>query len=139
VPDSVLTIIGKKPPRRLTEFPKDARIEVAGYVSDLSKHLSETAVFIVPLRSGAGMRVKILDAWCWKLPVVSTTIGAEGINSQPGENLLLADDEESFAQCVIEVLRNRQFGERLSENGRATVEESYDWKKVYAAWDQIYH
>jgi glycosyltransferase involved in cell wall biosynthesis len=138
VPDCVLTIIGKKPPRRLLELPKHARVEVIGYVSDPRGHLSETAVFIVPLRSGAGMRVKILDAWCWRLPVVATTIGAEGIHSQSGENLLLADDEQSFADSVIEVLRNPQVAERLSGNGRATVEESYDWKKVYWAWDQIY-
>ncbi len=138
-PEAVLTVIGRKPPRRLAELAREARVEVAGFVSDLARHLSETAVFIVPLRSGAGMRVKILDAWCWKLPVVSTTIGAEGIESQPGENLLLADDEESFAAGVIEVLRNRDLGGRLSENGRTTVETRYDWKRVYAAWDQIYH
>jgi glycosyltransferase involved in cell wall biosynthesis len=138
VPWSVLTIIGKKPPRRLLELPKAARVDVAGYLPDLAKFLSETAVFIVPLRAGAGMRVKILDAWCWQLPVVSTTIGAEGMQSHSGENLLLADDEDSFAHCVIAVLRNHHLAQRLCKNGRTTVEENYDWKKVYVAWDQIY-
>ncbi len=139
VPSAVLTIAGKKPPRRLLKLSKTPRTEVMGYVPNLTKLLSETAVFIVPLRAGAGMRVKILDAWCWRLPVVSTTIGAEGMESHSGDNLLLADDEESFAHCVIAVLRNPHLANRLCENGRTTVEEFYDWKKVYVAWDQIYH
>jgi polysaccharide biosynthesis protein PslH len=140
-PDAVLTIVGKAPPRRLVALAarSGGRIEVAGYVSGLGKYLAETAAFIVPIRSGAGMRVKVLDAWCWQLPVVSTTVGAEGIQSHPGENLLLADDEEAFAQSVLEVLGDRDLDARLSANGRATVEQSYDWKKVYTAWDQIYH
>jgi glycosyltransferase involved in cell wall biosynthesis len=137
-PGAVLTIIGKKPPQRLSGLPEGGRIEVAGYVSDLGKYLSETAVFIVPIRSGAGMRVKILDAWCWKLPVVSTTVGAEGTEARADQNILLADDDESFADSVIKVLRDKNLAARLAENGRSTVEESYDWKKVYAAWDQIY-
>jgi glycosyltransferase involved in cell wall biosynthesis len=134
-PEAVLTVIGKKPP---ADLPKDSRVEVAGFVSDLGKYLAETAVFVVPIRSGAGMRVKILDAWCWKLPIVSTTIGAEGTEANGGENLFLADDEQSFADCVVKVLRDQNVARRLSENGRSTVEEMYDWKKVYSAWDQVY-
>jgi glycosyltransferase involved in cell wall biosynthesis len=139
VPGSVLTIIGKNPPARLLRALSDSQIEIAGYVSDLQALLAETAAFIVPLRTGAGMRVKILDAWCWSIPVVSTSVGAQGIRAVPGENLLLADDEGSFAECVIQILKNTRLAHRLAESGRATVESFYDWRKAYKAWDRVYN
>jgi glycosyltransferase involved in cell wall biosynthesis len=72
------------------------------------------------------------------LPVVSTTVGAEGTESISGENVLLADDSQAFAQAVVEVLQNPELARRLSINGRATVKEKYDWRKVYSAWDDVY-
>jgi glycosyltransferase involved in cell wall biosynthesis len=139
VPSAVLTLIGKGAPRRLLRQYCATRLDVPGYVPDLKQYLSETAVFVVPIRSGAGMRVKILDAWCWGLPVVSTSLGAEGIQATDGENLLIADDAESFADRVTRVLQDGSVARRLSENGRSAVEMFYDWRKVYKAWDQIYH
>ncbi|MDX1523669.1 MAG: glycosyltransferase family 4 protein, partial [Anaerolineae bacterium] len=73
-PEAVLTAIGKNPPAGLDR----EGVEVTGYVDDPKPYLAETAVFIVPLHAGGGMRVKIIDAWSWALPMVSTTIGAEG-------------------------------------------------------------
>jgi hypothetical protein len=139
VPSAVLTLIGKGAPKKLCQQWPGSGIEVTGYVGDLERYLSETAAFIVPLRSGAGMRVKILDAWCWGLPVVSTSVGAEGIRTVHGENLLIADDEHSFADCLVQLMQERALAQRLSENGRAAVEMLYDWRNVYRAWDQIYH
>jgi glycosyltransferase involved in cell wall biosynthesis len=139
VPRSVLTVIGKRPPARLLHTVSNGRVEITGYISDPEAFLTQTAAFIVPLQTGAGMRVKILDAWSWGLPVVSTSVGAQGIRAVPGENLLLADEEDSFAECVIQVLRNTKLAHRLAENGRATVESFYDWRKAYRAWDQVYN
>ena len=138
-PSAVLTLIGKGTPKKFGRLGAGSKVELAGYVPDLDKYLAETAAFIVPLRSGAGMRVKILDAWSWGLPVVSTSLGAEGIKTNAGENLLIADDEKSFANCIIQVMRDHNLARRLSENGRAAVETLYNWKTVYKAWDQIYH
>jgi polysaccharide biosynthesis protein PslH len=138
VPNSVLTIVGKNPPKALARTVQGSRIETTGYVPDLKGLLSETAAFIVPLKSGAGMRVKILDAWCWGLPVVSTSIGAQGMNAVEGENLLIADDEDSFARCVVKIFEDPRLAHRLREGGRATVEALYDWRKAYQAWDRIY-
>jgi polysaccharide biosynthesis protein PslH len=136
VPECVFTVIGKGSPGRL---PDDARIDVTGYVHDLRARLSETAVFVVPLLTAAGMRVKILDAWCWGLPIVSTSIGAEGTAAASGLNICLADAPEEFAERVIELLRDPSAATRIADNGRATVEAHYDWRKVYRAWDAIYH
>ena len=135
VPDAVFTVIGKGSPGRLRRLPG---VSVAGYVPDLGPLLAETAVFVVPLLTGAGMRVKILDAWCWGLPVVSTSIGAEGLAAAHGENILIADAPDAFAGHVVRILRDGREASRIGENGRATVEAQYDWRQVYRAWDSIY-
>jgi len=134
VPEAVLTVIGKHPPIELT----GEAIEVTGYVSDLGPLLAEIGAFIVPLQAGGGMRVKILDAWSWGLPIVSTTIGAEGIAVEHEENILIADEAEAFAQATIRLLTEPSLAERLVQNGRQTVLEKYSWQKTYTAWDTIY-
>jgi glycosyltransferase involved in cell wall biosynthesis len=127
-------VIGKSPPPGL----EGAGVEVTGYVADLAPYLAETAAFIVPLHAGGGMRVKILDAWNWGLPVVSTTIGAEGISTRHGDNILIADTPETFAEGVLRVLRDEKLSRQLAHNGRRTIEEAYDWRFVYSAWDEVY-
>jgi glycosyltransferase involved in cell wall biosynthesis len=84
------------------------------------------------------MRVKIVDAWCWGVPIVSTTIGAEGIETRPGENILLADTPEAFAQATVHLLQNADAGQRLAQAGRHWVEQRYNWRTVYRLWDQVY-
>ena len=111
---------------------------LAGFVEDLQPYLAETAVFIVPLHAGGGMRVKILDAWCWGLPVVSTGIGAEGLAVRDGENMLIADNAEAFVAAVLRLLREPDLAMHLSRAGQCTVDECYSWRKIYRAWDDIY-
>ena len=84
------------------------------------------------------MRVKILDAWSWGLPVVSTSIGAEGIAVEHGQDILIADTPEAFAQSVIKVIQDSNLAHRLGQNGRRTVTEKYDWQVIYPAWDDVY-
>jgi glycosyltransferase involved in cell wall biosynthesis len=137
-PEARLTIIGKNPPPYLTKLNGHDQIEVTGYVPNLSQLLAETAVFIVPLRAGGGMRVKILDMWCWGLPIVSTRIGAEGIAIRDGENILIADSAHDFTQAIMHVLDDQQLASRLRHNGRQWIEDHYDWRRVYRAWDAVY-
>jgi glycosyltransferase involved in cell wall biosynthesis len=134
IPEAILTVIGKNPPAGL----EGEGIEVTGYVSDPMPYLSETAAFIVPLQAGGGMRVKILDAWSWGLPVISTTIGAEGIETQPEQNILIADTPQAFGRAVVRVLREPGLAQQLAQGGRQTVIEKYDWRKIYSAWDEVY-
>ena len=136
VPNAVLTIIGKSPPAGIA----GDNVEVTGYVAetDLPRYLAETAAFVVPLHAGGGMRVKILDAWSWGLPIVSTTIGAEGINTAHDHDILIADTAPSFAQEVIRLLEAPQLGKMLARNGRRTVMEKYNWRVIYSAWDDVY-
>ncbi len=137
-PDVRFTIVGKNPPLELTELNGKQNIEVAGYVPDLAQTLAETAVLIVPLHAGGGMRVKILDAWSQGLPIVSTSIGAEGIAIRDQENILIADTIESFTGSVHRVLSDLTLNQALRQNGRRCVEQNYNWRKIYVAWDTIY-
>ncbi|GMQ78309.1 MAG: glycosyltransferase family 4 protein [Anaerolineae bacterium] len=138
-PDSTLTVIGKHPPSSLVKAQRNNQnIEVSGYSADPNRYLEETAAFIVPLHAGGGMRVKIVDAWSWGLPVVSTAVGAEGINSKDGDDILIADSPEEFADAVLMLLQDREYARILAKAGRKSVELNYDWRQVYKLWDQVY-
>jgi len=135
IPEALLTVIGKDPPAGLA----GDGVEITGYVTDLTPYLTETAAFIVPLHAGGGMRVKILDAWSWGLPIVSTTIGAEGIDVEPGHDILIADSPTDFARTIIRIMKDPDVAQLLGQNGRRTVVEKYDWQKIYPAWTEVYH
>ncbi|MEZ4867735.1 MAG: glycosyltransferase family 4 protein [Caldilineaceae bacterium] len=136
-PDAILTVIGKHPPAALQEGAVP-NLQITGYVDDPAPFLAETAAFIVPLHAGGGMRVKILDAWAWGLPIVSTTTGAEGIDICPGENILIADSATEFAQALIHLLKDSAQATVIAQAGRAWVERRYNWRIIYPAWDRIY-
>lgn len=143
VPDVSFMVAGKDPPptvRALAEAgsPVADHVEVTGFVADPQPLLECSRVFIVPVRAGGGMRVKILDGWQWGLPIVSTTVGAEGIAVRPGENILLADTPEAFARAVVRVLRDDGVAQRLRQNGRRWVERYYDWREEYGRVAAIY-
>jgi glycosyltransferase involved in cell wall biosynthesis len=139
VPETQFVIIGKNPPEEIRALAlQNPNIQVTGYVANPTPYLAETAVFIVPLRAGGGMRVKIPDAWCWGVPVVSTSIGAEGIDVQHGSNALIADTPEDLTAEVVRVLQNPALGEQLRQNGRRWAEERYNWRQVYTEWDAVY-
>jgi glycosyltransferase involved in cell wall biosynthesis len=138
-PDAVLTVIGKQPPAELAQLDIPARnLEITGYVDDPKRYLAETGAFIVPLLAGGGMRVKILDAWCWGLPIVSTTVGAEGIAASPGQDILLADEPGEFAAHVVSLLQESQLGNRIGAGGRCSAERKYEWRSVYRGWEDVY-
>ena len=138
-PDAVLTVIGKQPPAELAQLPiPAANLEITGYVDDPRRYLEQTAAFVVPLHAGGGMRVKILDAWRWGLPVVTTTIGAEGIDVTPGRDALVADNARDFAAATVRLLADADARQEIADAAFATLSRCYDWRSVYARWDPIY-
>ena len=137
-PGAKLLAVGRQPPGVLQTEPSRAFIEAPGYVEDPQPYWNRSQVFVAPLRAGGGMRVKILDAWARGVPVVATTIGAEGLHYRPGEDILIADTPEAFAEAVLSVLADAALARRLAAGGRETVEQYYDWRRVYSAWDAIY-
>jgi len=137
-PDARFVIAGKDPPPAVMALAADPRITVTGYVADPTPYLAEADAFVVPLAAGSGMRVKILDAWLWGLPVVSTTLGAEGIDVHPGDDILLADDPAAFAHSVLRLLADGDLNQRLRRQGRAWVEAHYSYTAVYRQVDNVY-
>jgi glycosyltransferase involved in cell wall biosynthesis len=134
-PDCQFLIIGKKPPRSVRKLARDRGVVILGYVEDPTERLRDCAAFIVPLRIGGGIRVKILNAFAWGLPIVSTTVGAEGIAVTSGENILIEDQPEGFATAVIRLMDDLPLRENLSKNGRQLAVKAYDWEEVYARLD----
>ncbi|MBC7806034.1 MAG: glycosyltransferase [Akkermansiaceae bacterium] len=129
--DTRVSIVGANPLKEIIALDKrDPGITVSGTVPDVRPYAKECGVFIVPLRSGSGVRVKILNALSMGLPVVSTTVGAEGIAVTHGENILIADTPRAFADAVCRVLNDRGFADRLGAKGRALVEDKYTWDVV---------
>ena len=139
LPGVCFYVVGSRPPRRIAELARrDGGVIVTGYVSDLSPVLRESGVVVVPVRSGSGMRVKILEAFARGLPVVSTTVGAEGIDVRDGEHLLTADEPEAFARAVITVLTEPDRSAALAQAARELVEARYDWRTALSRLDQVY-
>ena len=143
VPHAVLTVIGKRPPPEVRSLAErfGPSVEVTGYVADPVPYLRETAVFAVPLLSGGGMRVKILDAWAWGLPVVSTVVGQEGMRSAPG-HLLLAQDAAEFVRHTVRLLTDERERVALRRRGRAVVEAHYnvatEYQRLHAVYEPVW-
>lgn len=136
-PNANLTIVGTHPPKSIRRLEKQPNIRVTGEVPDVRPYVDGAAVSIVPLRSGSGTRLKILEALAMEQAVVSTRIGAEGLEVTSGEHLLLADTPEDFADAVCTLLNDPGRRERLGVNGRCLVERMYDWEILAARMDAI--
>jgi sugar transferase (PEP-CTERM/EpsH1 system associated) len=136
-PDVHVLICGMDPPREVRVLA-GPRVEVTGWVADTRPYLASAAAIVVPLRSGGGTRLKVLEALAMSRPVVSTTLGCEGLEVTPETNVLLADDPESFAATVLRLLDHRRLGAELGRRGRELVEAAYSWDVAGAALDELY-
>jgi sugar transferase (PEP-CTERM/EpsH1 system associated) len=137
-PDVHLYVVGCGPPPEIMTINDDPYVTVTGFVEDVRPYVAESALVVVPLRFGSGVRNKILEAWAMAKPVVSTSLGAEGLAIRPGENILLADEPDQFAQCVLNLLDDRPLRTRLAQAGRRWVESRYAWSVMAAELNGIY-
>ncbi|HHS97028.1 MAG TPA: glycosyltransferase [Chloroflexi bacterium] len=129
VPNVRVWIVGHAPPPKILELGNLPGVTVTGTVPDPWPYYDQADVFIVPLRLGGGTRLKIIEAMAMGLPVVSTTVGAEGVEIRPGQNILIADDPESFVAAVLRLLTDRHLAKRIAEEGRRLAER-YDWSEL---------
>lgn len=137
-PDARFTIVGSNPPREILNLSAtDPSISVTGYVTDLRPYAEQAAAFVVPLRIGSGMRVKILDAMSLGLPVVTTSVGCEGITLIPGRHALVADTPEGFADAVVRLLQGFEKRVTLASTARNLVENRYSWPPILSDLDRI--
>jgi glycosyltransferase involved in cell wall biosynthesis len=143
VPLARLRIVGRNPDRRVLKWASNSTfastnnsIEVTGRVPSVVEHLRESAVVIVPLRIGGGTRLKIYEAMATAKAVVSTTVGAEGLDVHHGRDIILADDAHSFAQAVIMMLRDPELRRRY-ETAAAETAARYDWPAIGERFSDI--
>ena len=136
-PHCTLTIVGKKPPSDVQRLNDETRVMVKGDVDDVRPYYQKALVSAVPLRSGGGTRLKILEAMALGTPVVSTSIGCEGLHVENNHNILIADNPADFAQQITNLLTDLELWNRISKNGRTLVEENYDWLKISSEYRAI--
>jgi glycosyltransferase involved in cell wall biosynthesis len=127
-PGLVWRLVGRNPEAVTRYVADDERIQRTGAVDDAVEELARAKVAIVPLRAGSGTRVKILEAWAAGIPVVSTTLGAEGLDVADGRDLVIADEPERFADAVSALLSSLESRRRIGSSGRALFEREYTWE-----------
>lgn len=137
-PDATFQIIGKVAADHRTTFESYPGVSCSGFVDDIRPHLAEAECFVVPLRIGGGTRLKILDAWAMGRPVVSTSVGCEGLMTEDGGNILIRDKPDDFARAVLEVLGDAERAGRLGAGGRQTAEARYSWDAIGASLARAY-
>lgn len=122
--DARLYIVGPNPVSHIKRY-SSKNIIVTGFVQELRDFMRKAKVVVCPIITGTGVRNKILQAWAMEKPVVSTTVGWQGLAGKDREHLLLADKPEFFAKCITDLFENAEFSKGLAKNGRKLAETSY--------------
>jgi sugar transferase (PEP-CTERM/EpsH1 system associated) len=126
-PDVECTFVGRSPPPDIQALARVPGVHVTGTVDDVRPYVERAAVYVVPLRIGGGSRLKILEALAMGRAVVSTSVGAEGLDVEHDRHILLADDPQGFAETVLRLLNDPARCLALASEGRRLVEQSYGW------------
>jgi glycosyltransferase involved in cell wall biosynthesis len=134
-PCLVWRLVGKAPQSVEKLVAGDSRIQMSGPVEDAVAELARAQVAVVPLLAASGTRFKILEAWAAALPVVSTSIGAEGLPARNGEHLLLADTAPAFADAVSRLLTCKDLRVSVGNSGRLLLEKDFTWVSAWLSLD----
>ena len=138
IPDVTLTIVGRNPYPSLVELSKrDKSIIVTGRVPDVRPYIESAAAYIVPIRIGGGTRLKIYEAMAMEKPVVSTTVGAEGLTVTDGKELLLADSPEQFSEAIVRLFTTPAFARKLAQQAALAVRSQFAWARVSTVFADI--
>lgn len=139
LPHTPMTFVGASPTALLKKCAQEnPQIRATGYVEDVRPYVDRALVFVAPLRSGSGTKVKILNAMAQAVPVVTTSVGAEGIEASPEEGQIVVDDANEFAEQVVALLRNPERARNLGLRARRLIEERYAWKVITSEMNEIY-
>lgn len=137
-PAAHLYIVGSSPPREIRDLGNHSNITVTGFVDDIREYYRLAQVVVVPLRTGVGIRGKILEGWSAGRATVATSLACQGIRARHGENIMIADRPTDFALWTAALLRNPDFCRRLGLRGRETVEDHYDWDRLGEQMIRLY-
>jgi len=138
-PSATFCIAGKSPPPDVQKLADtDESVTATGMVDDMRDYYNKAAVVVVPLRVGGGTRLKILEGMSMAKAIVSTSVGAEGINHTNGRNILLRDTPEEFSEAVVALMNDEAQRQALEQGGRQLVEDKYDWRAVSEKLSQVF-
>jgi len=130
IPDAEFWIVGRDPAPSVQALKKLPGVTVTGFVPDIRPYIAQATVFVVPLRFGSGMRQKILEAWAMEKCVISTALGAEGLDYRDGENILIADGAGALAQKAVQAIRNPSLRDHLRSQGRTLITTNHHPEKL---------
>jgi glycosyltransferase involved in cell wall biosynthesis len=130
-PTICLCIAGSNPPAPVLALATDPRIEIQPNPTDMKRIAERAAISVVPLRIGGGTRLKILESLAWGMPVVSTTLGCEGLDVVDGETIVIRDEPQAFADGIVELMTDAARRNKLRCQGRQLVERRYDWQGIF--------
>jgi len=138
LPDVKLFVVGHHPKPEICQLAANKNIIVTDYVPDVIPYYQQSLLSIVPLRAGGGTRLKILESMALGRPVVSTSLGCEGLEVVDGEQIMIADTPAKFASKTIQLLTDKQLREKISANARQLVEMHYDWSAIAQKLMELY-
>jgi len=134
-PDALFYVTGKAESSLVSKLPKHEQVVFTGYLADIRPQLLKCCVNVIPILTGGGTRLKILESLAAGVPVVSTAAGAEGLNLMNGKEILIADEPRAFARAVLHLLQDAPAREALRRNGRQFVEAHSDWRVINAQFE----
>jgi glycosyltransferase involved in cell wall biosynthesis len=138
-PQARALIVGRNPPAALVERARAAGLPFTftGFVDDIRPHMRSGQVAVIPLRVGSGTRIKAFEAMAAGRPLVSTTLGVEGLDIVPGEHFLAADTPAEFASAVARLLADPAAAAKLDQAARARVEARFGWPQIARQFESI--
>lgn len=133
-----LYVAGHNIPDEFDDYEVMGKIFIQGELDDALEFVNSKAIMIAPLLSGGGMRVKIVEAMAMKKCVITTTLGAEGLNYQHGQNILIADNREEFYQAIKHCITDEEYCKQIGENARLLIERDHDTNVVTSKFIKFY-
>ncbi|MFQ5945449.1 MAG: glycosyltransferase [Anaerolineae bacterium] len=138
LPQARFRVVGRDPSSRLAPLSADAQVDITGWVPDVRPYLRRAELCVVPLQVGGGTRLKVLEAMAMGKPVLSTSLGCEGLEVTEGEEVVLADGPEAFAEAAVSLLGDPQRRRALGSAARSAVQERYRWSQLAPRLEAVY-
>ena len=137
-PDTIFYVVGNSPPNRIRKLASQKNVVVTGYVPETRPYFDDAAVFVSPMRAGSGLQVKNLEAMAMGVPVVTSSLGAMGLDARVGKDLLVGDTPEEFAKHIIDLIEFSDYRQSVGTAGRNLVEEKYSWDVLVQRLEGVY-